>query len=94
MASAAKSLRCLVDHWLAPDHAKAVKVVEFNRRSNHVCYVCVEVTKAGGPVAMLFFRHRDGQWCIFPPNRERPAMRVSAPSEPGNVDAVRVAPLI
>jgi len=38
--------------------------------------VCVEARRAAGTAALFFFRHKDGLWCIFPPSRERPTMRV------------------
>lgn len=76
MASAGKSLRMMVEHWLAPDPATRVRVAEFrNRRSERQCYVRVEVLRARCLSAMLFFRHQDGSWCVFPP-REYPEMRV------------------
>ncbi|REG50990.1 hypothetical protein B0G80_7467 [Paraburkholderia sp. BL6669N2] len=81
MASANNSLRLMVEQWLAPDPAQAVRVIEFrNRRSRHECYVCVETLRDSGPVTLYFFRHQDGAWRIFPPDRERPAMRVTQES--------------
>ncbi len=78
MASAEKSLRLMVEHWLAPELGDQVRVTRFrNRRSTRECYVCVETFNATGPVAMFFFRHQDGTWRIFPPGRERPTMRVA-----------------
>ena len=76
MASAGRSLRRMVEHWLAPDLTKGLRVSQF-RRSKSECYVCVEAISAGGPVAMFFFRHCDGTWCIFPPRPETPTMRVA-----------------
>ena len=74
MASAGKSLRAMVEHWLAPDSHRRVHVTKFrNRRSTHECYVCVETLRVGEPAAMYFFRHRNGMWSIFPPGRERPS---------------------
>lgn len=76
MNSVKNSLRETVEHWLAPNLASKLRVTEFrNRRSRHECYVCVEALTAAGPVALFFFRHQDGVWRIFPPSRERPAMR-------------------
>jgi hypothetical protein len=78
MASAGKSLHSMVEHWLAPTSMDTVHVVEFrNQRARRQCYVCVEAGRAAGPAAMFFFRHKDGLWCIFPPCRERPSMRVA-----------------
>jgi hypothetical protein len=78
MSKANNSLREIVEHWLAPDPANGLRVTEFrNRRSKRECYVCVETLTAAGPVAMFFFRHQDSAWRIFPPSRERPAMRAT-----------------
>jgi hypothetical protein len=77
MASALKSLRQMVEHWLAPDPATGVRVIEFrNRRSTQMCYVLVETLTTRGRVSMFFFRHSDGMWRIFPPNSKRPSMRI------------------
>lgn len=77
MASGKTSLRAMVEDWLAPGPAKSVRITEFrNRRSRRECHVRVEVLGGEGHVALFFFRHEDGSWCIFPPARERPAMRI------------------
>lgn len=76
MASGGKSLRSMVEHWLGAAPSERVRVTEFrNRRSKRECYVCVETFKGKRPVAMFFFRHQDGTWRIYPPGRERPALR-------------------
>jgi hypothetical protein len=78
MVCAEKSLRLMVEHWLAPEFVDQVRVTRFrNRRSTRECYVCVETFNTTGPVAMFFFRHQDGTWRIFPPSRERPMMRAA-----------------
>lgn len=75
MATGEKSLRTLVEHWLAPGAGHPVRVAEFrNRRSGNACYVRVETSTSAGHAAMFFFRHRDGIWRVFPPDRERPCM--------------------
>jgi len=75
MASGAKSLRSMVEHWLTADPSKGIRVTEFKkRRSRHGCYVCVETAGEAGPIAMFFFRHGDGTWRVYPPSRERPAL--------------------
>jgi hypothetical protein len=77
MALGDKSLRLMVEHWLAPDPGKSVRVTEFkHRRSAQKCFVRVEASRFEVPVAMFFFRHSDGSWRIFPPNQERPSMAI------------------
>ena len=74
--AAGNSLRLMVEKWLPPDPARGYRVTEFkNRRTRHECFVCVETPRAQGPVALYFFRLQDGTWSIFPPSRERPAVR-------------------
>ena len=78
MASAEKSLRLMVKHWMTPAAAEQVRVTLFrNRRSTGECYVRVEAFNATGSVAMFFFCHRDRMWRVFPPGGERPTMRVT-----------------
>ena len=75
MASSGKSLRLMVEHWLIADSSRRVRVTQFrNNRSARECYVCVEAFGEACPVAMFFFRHQDGTWRIYPPNRELPAL--------------------
>jgi hypothetical protein len=62
------SLRLLVDKWLAPTPAMPVRVTRFSRtNSNRRRYVRVEAMRPTGLLAILFFRHDDGSWCVFPP---------------------------
>ncbi|WP_235205654.1 hypothetical protein [Cupriavidus sp. SK-4] len=30
-------------------------------------YVQVEVERPSGALCLMFFRHADGSWCVFPP---------------------------
>jgi hypothetical protein len=72
------SLRAVVTHWLACGSAEKVRVTAFRHGpAKHGSYVCVEAVRSDGPVAMFFFRHLDGSWRIYPPNRERLAFRVA-----------------
>lgn len=77
MTNGKNSLRAMVEHWLAPDPARPVRVTQFrNRRAAHERFVCIETFRTERPIAMFFFRHDDGAWRVFPPSRERPAMRI------------------
>lgn len=76
MNAAERSLRWLVEKWLAPTSSTPVRVTQFSRaRSNQRRYVRVEVLQPTGSIGMFFFRHGDGTWCVFPPETERLAMR-------------------
>jgi hypothetical protein len=76
------SLRTQVDKWLAPGLSTPVRVTEFSRtRTSGIRYVCVETALPRGPRALLFFRHGDGCWCVFPPASDRPNMALVRVSE-------------
>ncbi|REE18581.1 hypothetical protein B0G76_1707 [Paraburkholderia sp. BL23I1N1] len=76
MTSVGMSLRSMVEDWLAPDPNRGFRVSHYGR-SSRGRYVCVVADNGGGSKAMFFFRHRNGKWCIFPPDPERPAMRIA-----------------
>jgi hypothetical protein len=67
-----QSLRCQVEKWLAPAPAIPVHVTEFSRtRWGGRRYVCIETSSGDGARALFFFRHDDGNWCVFPPTADR-----------------------
>lgn len=69
------SLRELVNKWLAPTSATPGHVTHFGRTALHRHrYVRVEALHTAGVLAIFFFRHDDGTWCVFPPAATRPAM--------------------
>jgi hypothetical protein len=69
------SLHYAVDKWLAPTTAHPARVLRLCR--SHVTgsrYVCIEAQHPNGPIAIVFFRHDDGTWNVFPPQGKRLAM--------------------
>lgn len=69
------SLRSLVDKWLAPTPSTPGWVTNFGHiASSHLRYVRLEGGAATAPRAIIFFRHDDGSWYVFPPLQARPAM--------------------
>ena len=67
-----RSLRFLVDKWLAPGPSIPVRVTEFSRtRGGGRRYVRVETALAADARGLFFFRHDDGCWCVFPPTADR-----------------------
>ncbi|MBK3815195.1 hypothetical protein G2912_33115 [Paraburkholderia aspalathi] len=77
MDTAGKSLRSMVEKWLAPDPQAAIRVIQFRRTCpNQRRYVRVEILRTAGAVGIFFFRHDDGTWCVFPQDTVRPAMNV------------------
>jgi len=66
-----RSLRYQVEKWLAPSSAP-VHVKQFSRtRADHRRFVCVETWQGAASKALFFFRHDDGQWCVYPPAPQR-----------------------
>jgi hypothetical protein len=72
------NLRVQIGKWFAPTPAMPVRIKRLARESFHRRrYVAVEVSRREGGAAVWFFRHRDGNWQVFPPDIERPALQVS-----------------
>ncbi|MDR5735017.1 hypothetical protein QCE47_22125 [Caballeronia sp. LZ025] len=70
-----RSLRSQVEKWLAPASVP-VHVTKFSRtRADHTRYVCVETLQGAASRALFFFRHDDGQWCVYPPAPQRANIR-------------------
>jgi hypothetical protein len=75
MYAAEKSLHWIVDKWLAPTPAMPARVTRISRTgARRGCAVCVETSRPTGVLSIVFFRHDDGSWNVFPPAAERPAM--------------------
>ena len=74
-----RSLRALAEKWLGLDTIKRATVTRFGRSRRHPWrYVRVEAILPSGALAILFFRHDDGSWCVFPPASPRPAINADA----------------
>jgi hypothetical protein len=75
MITTEKTLHWAVDKWLAPTAAMPARVTRFCRTHAHGprC-VRVEAARPSGLLAIVFFRHDDGSWNVFPPAARRPAM--------------------
>ncbi|WGS46173.1 hypothetical protein LFL97_34620 [Burkholderia sp. JSH-S8] len=79
MNGTGSSLRMQVDKWLAPSSFVPARVVRFSRMpAQRRRFVCVEAAHPAGTIAIFFFRHDDGSWCVFPPADRRPAMTTRA----------------
>lgn len=75
MASRERSLSRVVGSWLGTQDAGPMRVVRFGQSRKHLCrYVCVEAAREVGLLAIVFFRHDDGSWCVFPQAPRRPVM--------------------
>jgi hypothetical protein len=72
MSTCERSLRILVEKWVGRTQ---VRVTEFSHtRREPWRYVCIEAPQANQSIELVFFRHDDGGWCVFPPQRRRPQM--------------------
>lgn len=75
MYTAEQSLHWIVDKWLAPTPATPARVTRIGRTGlRRMRVVCVETSRPGGVLSIVFFRHDDGSWNVFPPAAGRPAM--------------------
>ncbi len=77
MSISGRSLRTLVDKWIGVTNG--VRITQFNHgRDVQYRFVRVEGPSDESPITLIFFRHDDGGWCVFPPERHRPALNLSA----------------
>lgn len=61
-------LRALAEKWLPLSDANPARVTRFGHTAaSRVPYVCLAVPRAGSLLSIIFFRHRDGNWYVFPP---------------------------
>ena len=62
-----KRLRMVVEKWLAPTPAAPLRVTRITSHADGRQGVRVEVDGPRGTIGLVFFRHRDGAWYVFPP---------------------------
>ncbi|MEX3941836.1 hypothetical protein AB4Y44_20200 [Paraburkholderia sp. BR10937] len=81
MSTSERSLRVQVEKWLGVDAASRTQVTRFCRSSlNPWRCVRVEIARASGALSIVFFRHEDGSWCVFPPTCRHPVMNGHMPA--------------
>ena len=69
------SLRFHVHDWLGS--VDNLRVSRPARSKDMPCRaVRIEVTRAAAEIAIVFFRHRDGSWCVYPPSAFSPATKL------------------
>lgn len=72
------SLRSLVQKWLWPTQTSSARVTRFGRTAlARTRIVRLEVSRPERPIVLLFFRHADGTWNVFPQASHGPTMRIS-----------------
>ena len=75
MDSGEKCLRTLVGKWFGPSAVVGIRVMEFSRTgTDRRRYVRIGTALADGSLTIVFFRHDDGSWNVFPAKASRPAM--------------------
>jgi hypothetical protein len=76
MGSGEKCLRMLVGKWFGSSAVLTIRVMEFGRtRTDRRRYVRIGAVRADGGLTIVFFRHDDGSWNVFPAKTSTPAMR-------------------
>ncbi|TGN95713.1 hypothetical protein PL79_021730 [Burkholderia sp. USMB20] len=75
MVARERSLRDVVNMWLGADVVGRIRMTRIvrSRRKPWRC-VCVESEGDQRCLKIMFFRHDDGSWFVFPPATRRPAM--------------------
>ncbi len=71
-----RRLRTVVEKWLAPTPAAPLRVTRITGAAEGRQGVRVEVDGPRGTIGLMFFRHRDGAWHVFPPQDAGLMMRV------------------
>ena len=73
MSGECKSLRVFIEDWFGS--GELFTITRPDRAKTLPCRaVKVEVARSSGPLAIVFFRHSDGSWCVYPPRIVRPTM--------------------
>ncbi|REG51026.1 hypothetical protein B0G80_7507 [Paraburkholderia sp. BL6669N2] len=76
MDASTNSLLAIVNNWLISNGAEPTRITPFwtgdARRGRAVR---VEASRATGVIEILFFRHADGMWRVFPQEPLRPVMK-------------------
>lgn len=65
MNSQCKTLRFLVDKWCGNEDLRITR--PGRSRAMPWRMVRVELIRLSGAPAIVFFRHGDGSWCVYPP---------------------------
>jgi hypothetical protein len=81
MKTRERSLRLSVEKWFQSTPAMPVQVFDYGRvMPGGARYVRVGVVRPHGSLAIVFFRHTDGSWSVYPPATRRPSMHAYQPA--------------
>ena len=75
MVAANSSLRAQIEKLVGSTRVPEARVRLLDRsRTGGTRRVCFQIERPTGSFSVFFFRHADGTWRVFPPNRRRPEM--------------------
>lgn len=78
MSTVNQSLRWVVEKWFGADLSASIRLTRDGRSRQRQCRcVRVEAARRSGPFSILFFRHEDGSWYVFPPRGNRPEIGIA-----------------
>jgi hypothetical protein len=76
MDESTNSLLSIVNSWLISNGAIPTRITPFRTGdARHGSAVRVEASRATDVVEILFFRHEDGMWRVFPQEPLRPVIK-------------------
>ena len=76
-----RTLRVLVEKWLGRETTGTMRVMRSSHGARKLWrYVRVEAHRFDGAFSIIFFRHDDGSWYVYPPTIQHPAMATAHPS--------------
>jgi hypothetical protein len=66
--NATSSLRMQIEKWFGSVSRQALRITRISPSSGgRGRCVIVEAIRPNDPQTILFFRHGDGSWCVYPP---------------------------
>ena len=78
MSTVNQSLRWVIEKWFGADLSACIRLTRAGQSCQRQCRcVRVEAARQSGPFSILFFRHEDGSWYVFPPGGNRPAIGIA-----------------
>jgi hypothetical protein len=69
------SLRVQIEKWFGPVSRQALRITRMGHSSvGGIRCVMVEGVQPNESCTVVFFRHNDGSWRLYPPETPRPSM--------------------
>ena len=71
------SLRAQIEKWFGVDREASIHISRAAwMLTGGPNYRCVRVSRPSSPHAIVFFRHRDGYWRVYPPPVSQPTLNL------------------